>query len=1173
MATRREIVTLVLSGDNTGLYKSLSAAEKETVTRSRAIVSGVAAIGTVAIAAGAKFTAMATEINAGMSEVSTLIPGQTERIVELRSAVQDLSVEYGTKTDGLVGGLYQGISAWGDTADTIKILEINVRAAKAGVAETSEAIGLTSAVTKGYGDTNAAAVKHVADLAFKTVELGQTTFPELAASIGDVVPLAVELGVTQEEMFAVMATGTGVTGNTAKVATQYKGILAAMLKPTGDLTDLYEELGVETGKQLIEQRGMQGALDAIAEAARRTGIPLTKYLGRVEATTLGLALTGAQSDTLTRKTQAMETQIDASGVAFKVMTEGINASSFALDRHKQQAIVWGQKIGQSIIDFSGPLATGLLGLAQFGGSISLMAPKITALMVTMGGWSGVMGIVGGAAKVMWLSVMGPVGIVIGVLAAVGVGLYAFREKLGLTKGTADETGRSLTAAKERVAEFQEQIDGASQSELPALRSALAEARQEIEDWKSPLQEAAEKVAFFEAKLASMSNKRMLSVVQRQLAEAREELERHQQAYDDLIPQIAMADRQFEILGVTVIDVAGEYKELGKASTEAAEKVAEAAEKKLAAERSWAQGQFEIHYEMGLTSRAYFAEQKVAIEKSAADRRALQSRELNEMYERQYEFRAEAAKTTARLKQEAAERLANARTWLTDLGKSVKGMADRIPDHFIDAFKGGGGFVGGLKAVLVDGFSIGLDAVKGTFGGWIKGLFSGSGGGGGLAGKLIGGITGLFTSATPVLASSALNIGTMMGGTMGATAATTTGTSLLGGLGAVAAAIPGWGWAAAGIGAALFFFKGWGGPSKAEQEARAIFGGFHDGVVESLGGTQRFADEVQVAINNGWGRTLAETRAGFILMGTDMGKTYDQAFRDYERYQQAVGEGNTALMKQIEDEYAESATHATALWEGASQSAIGAFRAAKEAGVRAYDETLKKAVDSGLGQEEAVAQATAAQLDASAEVLAAKGIEYSRIAAFQAAMALGAKATEAERSAAAREAATVAIDSWEAAMNVVVAADQAATDAIKDNSAETAEQAAQTTVDIATAYQMLNREIDDSMSPVTNLLDKTFKARTIKVRYDIPDLDLPDFGTGSYRPDFMQHGGAVLPGRAYVVGERRPELFVPGEHGTILPRVPRSGGVGPIDITLQIDGRTLNAELIRVHENTLDFYGQ
>jgi hypothetical protein len=41
--------------------------------------------------------------------------------------------------------------------------------------------------------------------------------------------------------------------------------------------------------------------------------------------------------------------------------------------------------------------------------------------------------------------------------------------------------------------------------------------------------------------------------------------------------------------------------------------------------------------------------------------------------------------------------------------------------------------------------------------------------------------------------------------------------------------------------------------------------------------------------------------------------------------------------------------------------------------------------------------------------------------------------------------------------------------------------------------------------------------------------------------FRAEGGAVQAGKAYVVGERRPELFVPGRSGTIMPSVPAGGG--------------------------------
>ncbi len=50
------------------------------------------------------------------------------------------------------------------------------------------------------------------------------------------------------------------------------------------------------------------------------------------------------------------------------------------------------------------------------------------------------------------------------------------------------------------------------------------------------------------------------------------------------------------------------------------------------------------------------------------------------------------------------------------------------------------------------------------------------------------------------------------------------------------------------------------------------------------------------------------------------------------------------------------------------------------------------------------------------------------------------------------------------------------------------------------------------------------------------------GNGQVQP--RANGGPVRAGSAYIVGERRPELFVPSSNGTIIPRVPKSSaGLG------------------------------
>lgn len=47
--------------------------------------------------------------------------------------------------------------------------------------------------------------------------------------------------------------------------------------------------------------------------------------------------------------------------------------------------------------------------------------------------------------------------------------------------------------------------------------------------------------------------------------------------------------------------------------------------------------------------------------------------------------------------------------------------------------------------------------------------------------------------------------------------------------------------------------------------------------------------------------------------------------------------------------------------------------------------------------------------------------------------------------------------------------------------------------------------------------------------------------GSFFGGFLAGNGDTAPGKAYIVGEKRPELFVPGQAGRVVPNVPMSDG--------------------------------
>lgn len=305
--------------------KSITGLKAKLVTIGKVSLVGVAGGMTALAVATAKCAESAIDYEKQMANVGTLLDGDVKkRVAELGKDVIKVSNETGTATSDLTEGLYQVISAFGDNEESIERLKIASKAAKAGNASTADSINLLSGVTKGYGDTSAKAMSKAADLAFMTAKLGQTTFPELAASMGKTIPLANALGVKEEELFGTFATLTGVTGNTAEVATQTQGVLKGFLSPTKEMADITKKLGYENGQAMLKSLGFQGALTKLKESVGGNDLAMAKLFSDVPAQTALLSLMGKQAKDLTEKTKAMFESSGAAGKAYAAQTDNFH---------------------------------------------------------------------------------------------------------------------------------------------------------------------------------------------------------------------------------------------------------------------------------------------------------------------------------------------------------------------------------------------------------------------------------------------------------------------------------------------------------------------------------------------------------------------------------------------------------------------------------------------------------------------------------------------------------------------------------------------------------------------------------------------------------------------------------------------------------------------------------
>ncbi len=362
MATKaKEMEAIIRIGGH--LDPSVQVAIKKTTTAINGLqtkflqIEKAAAIAGAAIAtafAGASVAIGKTAMDAArgfereMSNVATLLDGDVnKRVAELGEEVRAVSKETGASTSDLTEGLYQVVSAFGDSADAIKIMDIAARAGVAGNASTIESINLLSAVTKGYGDTSAEANSKAADLAFMTVKLGQTSFPELAASLGRVIPLAATMGVKQEELFGVMATLTGVTGKATEVTTQLRGVVQGFLQPTDAMSEAIQELGYADGKAMLASKGLADSLVILKKFVKDDEIAFSSLFGSVEAKGAVLALAGNQLDTFREKTAAMyQESTGAAARAFDAQTDNVDALTKKLKAYWHSTMI---EVGESVL--------------------------------------------------------------------------------------------------------------------------------------------------------------------------------------------------------------------------------------------------------------------------------------------------------------------------------------------------------------------------------------------------------------------------------------------------------------------------------------------------------------------------------------------------------------------------------------------------------------------------------------------------------------------------------------------------------------------------------------------------------------------------------------------------------------------------------------------------------
>jgi len=296
---------------------------------------------------GVKAIKAASAFESRMANINTLLNKSTKEMRAFGKEVLKVAGKVPVEESVLSAALYDIVSAGiTDTADAMLILEDAAKLGVAGLGSAGEAADLMTSAMNSFG-IQAEDSNKVADIFFKTVKAGKNTIADLAVSFGNLGPLAAATGVSLEEIQAATAAIT-VTGKSASEAqTGLSAAIGALIKPSGDMLKVFDELNVKTGQELIQsQGGLVNALGAVRQATLDLDILESKAIGRKEALVTSIALLGEQNTAFTQILADMNEGQNQVNKAFEIQSQTAAAAHQQLKNNLSVIMV---QIGSEIL--------------------------------------------------------------------------------------------------------------------------------------------------------------------------------------------------------------------------------------------------------------------------------------------------------------------------------------------------------------------------------------------------------------------------------------------------------------------------------------------------------------------------------------------------------------------------------------------------------------------------------------------------------------------------------------------------------------------------------------------------------------------------------------------------------------------------------------------------------
>ena len=425
MARNNTSMNIILGVVNSGLYKGLSAASARVskfATKMKAVGATITSSFTMpfALVAGASVK-MAMDFEKSMTKIQTLVLGSGQDMDAYAQSVKNISSVTAVAATETAEGLYFLTSAGLRGVNALETLTTVNKGVAIGLGESTDLAKVAAAAQNAYGSEVITATEAI-DKFGMAVRTGMFESSELAESLGTQVGMAAELGISFDELLANISTYTKTTGDARSATTGFGGVMMAFAKETGKGKTALDQVNMSYDglRSMLQDQGLQATLFQMKDAFAANGVEMTEFFGKSQAVKNIMGVLGTQGENYKTILDDMSTSAGFTADAFDVLS---STPGFQIEKSLNQIKLSFQEIGDIIMPTISGIINGISNVIGWFGKLDQgtknWALSIAGVLALAGPLISFFGFLAGILGAL----ISPVGLVIAVIAALGVAIY------------------------------------------------------------------------------------------------------------------------------------------------------------------------------------------------------------------------------------------------------------------------------------------------------------------------------------------------------------------------------------------------------------------------------------------------------------------------------------------------------------------------------------------------------------------------------------------------------------------------------------------------------------------------------------------------------------------------------------------------------------------------------